>query len=145
MITQAHYSSNFTGFHYLLAFFTNTIVLLSLLSALTLSPSYLSDRLHLHRSCRSLRSSEDTLILTVPKFSCKTSRRLLILLYAISSNSLPSDIRYAKTLDKVNSNLKYCLFIVHLTEQHPIIFLYHLLVAGRARAWWWWWWWCVLY
>ena len=38
---KAHYWSNFTGFRYLHAFFTNTVVLLSLLSTLTRHPTLL--------------------------------------------------------------------------------------------------------
>ena len=94
---------------------TNTIVLLSLLSALTLSPSYLSDRLHLHRSCRSLRSSEDTLITSVPKFNCKIKQSSFSYFAAKSWNSLPPDIRHAKTLDKFKSKHKSYLITVHFT------------------------------
>ena len=116
MNTQAHYSSNFTGFRYLPGFFTNAIVLRSLLLALTLSPSYRSDLLHLHRSSRSLRSSEDTLIMSVPKFNSKTKGdRSFSYLAAKSWTSLPPDIRHAKTLDKFKSKLKSYLFPVHFT------------------------------
>ena len=60
------------------------------------TPFYLSDVLHLYRPSIHLLSSEDTLILTVPKSNCQTKGDrsfYFVCKSAKSWNALPSDIR----------------------------------------------------
>ena len=85
-------------------------------SAVTLHLTYLTFYIYT-RPSRSLRSSEDTRILTVPKFNCKTKGDRPFSNFAAKSwNYLLWDIRQADSLDTFKSKLKAYLFTVHFTE-----------------------------
>ena len=74
-------------------------------------PIYLSELLHLSKPTRTLRSSQDTRIFTVPRTRKATFGDRSFSVYAPSLwNSLPSYVRHSKTLSNFKTSLKTHLF-----------------------------------
>ena len=75
------------------------------------APAYLSDLLHLYSPSRSLRSSADTYLLTLPFYKRKTKDDRAFFYSGPSVwNSLPLLTRNATTIDPFKSALKTHLF-----------------------------------
>ena len=82
------------------------------------TPAYLSDLLHLYSPSRSLRSSADTCLLTIPLYKCYTKGDRSFSYFAPSvGNSLPLHIRNATTIDACKPALKTYLFNLQESDQ----------------------------
>ena len=79
--------------------------------AITSTPAYLSDLLHLYSPSWSLRSSADTHVLKIPFCDCKTKGDHAFSFFGPSVwNSLPLHIRNATTIDTIKPALKTYVF-----------------------------------
>ena len=75
------------------------------------APVYISELLHLYRPPRSLRSSSDSSIFTVPRFNLSTfGARAFCHIAPVTWNQLPKSLRYHDTLSSFKAGLKTLLF-----------------------------------